>query len=156
MTHIELSLSPLAPQSPESRKGDEAGEAGAADPLAQWATSASTAEESCLVLDAGGIIVAASAPCARLFGQGQPTELVGRHLLDREVLYLIDFTAAGNELGESEREQIPPLLALSSGRLARGLLRVRTDAGSRTLDAVATPLRRHGDVVGSLSFFSTV
>ncbi|WP_246002714.1 hypothetical protein [Allorhizocola rhizosphaerae] len=126
------------------------------DPLERWATAVSMAEESCLMLDAAGIIVAASGPCARLLCLGQPFELVGRHVLDREVLFLIDFTAAGNELGESEREQIPPLLALTSGRLARGLLRVRNAESSRTLDAIASPLRRHDEVVGSLTFFAIV
>ncbi len=147
MTHIELSLSPL-PQS--------AAETEATDPLDRWAASVSMAEESCLVLDAKGIIIAASGPCARLLCLSQPFELVGKHVLDREVLFLIDFTAAGNELGDSEREQIPPLLALSSGRLARGLLRVRNAEGSRTLDAIATPLRQHDEVVGSLTFFAIV
>lgn len=127
-----------------------------ADPLEQWAASVSAAEESCLVIDAAGIIVAASGSCAGLFSLGQPFELVGRHLLDRQVLVLIDFTAAGNELGEAEREQIPPLLALSSGRLARGLLRVRNSEVSRTLDAISTPLRHHHAVVGSLTFFAVV
>ena len=126
------------------------------DPLDQWAASVTTAEESCLVIDAGGFIVAASAPCALLLSLGQPFELMGRHLLDRQVLLLIDFTAAGNELGEAEREQIPPLLALSSGRLARGLLRVRNSDASRTLDAISTPLRHHDAVVGSLTFFAAV
>lgn len=109
-----------------------------------------------MVLDGDGIIVAASKPCARLLSLGQPFELVGRHMLDHEVLFLIDFTAAGNELGESEREQIPPLLALSSGRLARGLLRVRNNDSSRTLDAIATPLRHRDQVIGSLTFFAVV
>jgi PAS domain-containing protein len=152
MTHIELSLSPLAPtplaQSPL--------EAGMIDPLESWAASLTATEEPCLVIDATGIIVAASKPCARLFCLSQPAELTGRHMLDREVLYLIDFTAAGNELSESERDQIPPLLALTSGRLARGLMRVRNRNGSRTLDSIATPLRQGGEVVGSLSFFAVV
>ena len=152
MTHIELSLSPSAP----GVQHPAAPEATVTDPLEQWAASVSTAEESCLVIDAAGVIVAASGPCARLFNLGQPFELMGRHLLDRQVLVLIDFTAAGNELGEAEREQIPPLLALSSGRLARGLLRVRNSDASRTLDAISTPLRRHDEVVGSLTFFAVV
>jgi PAS domain-containing protein len=149
MTHIELSLSPLAP-------AQSASEAGVADPLEQWAGSVATAEESCLVIDVEGIIVAASRACARMFCQSQPFELTGRHVLDSDVLYLIDFTAAGSELSDPEREKIAPLLALSSGRLARGLLRVKNSAGSRTLDAVATPVRRDGEVVGSLSFFAVV
>jgi PAS domain-containing protein len=146
MTHIELSLSPVA--QPPSKA--------AADPLEQWAAAVSAAEESCLVIDADGIIVAASRPCAALLCLSEPFEFMGRHLLDREVLLLIDFTAAGNELGESEREQIPPLLALSSGRLAKGLLRVRNEGDSRTLDAIATPLRHNNVVIGALAFFAVV
>lgn len=152
MTHIELSLSP----SVTGVQQPPAPEATVADPLGLWAASVSAAEESCLVIDADGVIVAASAPCARLFSRGQPFDLKGKHLLDRQVLFLIDFTAAGNELGEAEREQIPPLLALSSGRLARGLLRVRNSDASRTLDAISTPLRRNDAVVGSLTFFAAV
>ncbi|HEX6683954.1 MAG TPA: hypothetical protein VF062_14215 [Candidatus Limnocylindrales bacterium] len=147
MTHIELSLSPSAHPSPEAT---------VTDPLEQWAASVTAAEESCLVIDASGVILAASGPCARMLRQKQPLEFMGRHLLDREVLALIDFTAAGNELAETEREQIPPLLALSSGRLARSLLRVRNSAGIHTLDAIATPLRRNDSVVGSLTFFAAV
>lgn len=126
------------------------------DPLERWAASLIKAEEPCLVIDAAGIIVAASKPCASLFDLSQPTELTGRHLLDHEVLYLIDFTAAGNELGESERDQIPPLLALTSGRLARGLMRVRLGERRCTFDSIATPLRQDSEVVGSLSFFALV
>jgi hypothetical protein len=89
-----------------------------------------------------------------MFGLGQAIDLAGRDV--RDVLYLIDFTAAGNQLGDAEREQIPPLLVLNSRKPERGLMRVRTASGSTTLDAVATPLRRHGEVVGSLSFFAVV
>ncbi|GHJ46742.1 hypothetical protein Cs7R123_40840 [Catellatospora sp. TT07R-123] len=144
MTHIELSLSHLEPV--------------AAHPLITWSAPIPSAEESCLVIDAAGLIVAASAPWARLVEAARPSELKGLHVLDSSVLCLIDFTAAGKELGEAEREQIPPLLALTSKRLARGLMRVRTDdgAGSRTIDAVASPLWHGGTVVGSLSFFADV
>jgi hypothetical protein len=152
MTHIELSLSPLA-QAPSARG---AAEAGTTDPLEQWAGSLATAEESCMVIDAAGIIYAASWACARLFGHAQPTELTGRHVLDPDVLFLIDFTAAGNELAESELEKIPPMLALSSGRLAHSVLRVRVESASRTYDAISTPLRSNGEVVGSLTFFAAV
>jgi hypothetical protein len=141
MTHIELSLSPLdsSPTTPDQ-----------ADPLEQWAAAVTGAEEACLVIDISGIILAASPPCARLFRVGQ---LTGRHLLDPAVLQLIDFTAAGAALGASERDQIPPLFALSSGRMARGLMRLRNEKAARTLDAIATPLRYRAEIVGSLSFF---
>ena len=97
-----------------------------------------------MVIDADGVIVAASTAWVRLLSVEHPSELAGQHVLDRDVLCLIDFTAAGNELGEAEREQIPPLLALTSRRPARGLLRVRAPSASRTLDAVATPLWQGG------------
>ncbi|MDI1461732.1 hypothetical protein QEZ54_12180 [Catellatospora sp. KI3] len=144
MTHIELSLSPLEPI--------------AADPLTTWSAPVSSAEESCLVVNSEGFIVATSTAWTRLVGAERPSELTGRHILEPGVLCLIDFTAAGKELGEAEREQIPPLLALASKGPARGLMRVRTEEGaaSRTLDAVATPLWQGGTVVGSLSFFAAV
>jgi len=129
-------------------------DAGAAGPLEQWAAPVASVEESCLVIDASGVIYAASRAFARMFGLGQAIDLAGRDV--RDVLYLIDFTAAGNQLGDAEREQIPPLLVLNSRKPERGLMRVRTASGSTTLDAVATPLRRHGEVVGSLSFFAVV
>ena len=145
MTHIELSLSPLA-QGPV--------DAATVDPIEQWAGSVIVAEESCLVINASGIIYAASRAFCRMFSLGQPIELAGRHVLD--ILYLIDFTAAGNELGEPEQEQIPSLTVLHSGVPGRALMRVRIGSGRETVDAVATPLRRNGEVVGSLSFFAVV
>jgi hypothetical protein len=61
-------------------------------------------------------------------------------------------------LYEPEIERIPPLLAIRSGRLARGLMRVQTDVGDAhlTVDAIATPLLVDGEVVASLTFFSAV
>jgi hypothetical protein len=151
MTHIELSLSPLGPSSQPA-----ASSLGFTGPLASWAGSVAGAEEACLVIDTDGLIVAASAPCALLFCLSQPDGLTGRRLLDPAVLTLIDFTARGSEMGEPEREQIPPLLALSSGQLARGLMRIRNRAGIKTLDAIATPLHAGKSVAGSLSFFAEV
>ena len=52
----------------------------------------------------------------------------------------LDFSAAGIALDEGEVSKIPPLLALASGRLARGLLRVQCRDDACTLDAIATPL----------------
>ena len=75
----------------------------------------------------------------------------------REVLpHLVDFTADGRQLSDWELSRIPPLLALSTGGLSRGLLRLRLPSGVRTVDAVATPLRRDGTAVGSLSFFQQI
>ena len=71
---------------------------------------------------------------------------------------LVDFTASLAKLDNAEADKIPPLLAISSGRLARGLMRVRPPAGGtvRTVDAVATPLWDGSTLVGSLTFFSEV
>jgi hypothetical protein len=147
MTHIELSITPMEPTADPINRGD---------PLAAWAAPVATAEESCLVLDSAGLIIAASLPLIRLLGRARSSDVVGRHVLDPSVLTLIDFTAAGRLLAEAEREQIPPLLALISSRPARGLMRLRYSDGSLTLDAIATPLLRGGVTVGSLSFFGTV
>ena len=57
-------------------------------------------------------------------------------------LRLIDFTADGRELDETDAEKIPPLLAIRSERLARGLMRVVPEPGEPpvTVDAITTPL----------------
>ena len=84
--------------------------------------------------------------------------LIGRPLLDGG-LRLLDFTANRGELTEAEADKIPPLLALSSGRLARGLLRVQAasaDNSDATVDAISTPVLTDGTVAGSLTFFSEV
>ncbi len=53
--------------------------------------------------------------------------------------------------------RIPPVLALTSGRLARGLMRTRAQQGEIvTMDAVSTPLREGDTVIGSLTFFGIV
>ena len=55
-------------------------------------------------------------------------------------------------------EKIPPLLAIRSKRLARGLMRVQIDGPEPhlTVDAIATPLMAADQVVASLTFFSPV
>jgi len=54
-------------------------------------------------------------------------------------------------------DKIPPLLAIASGGLARGLLRVRDEAGaSRTVDAVSSALCDGSSVVGSITYFAPV
>jgi hypothetical protein len=88
---------------------------------------------------------------------GLPHTWMGERL--PEALRLIDFTAAGSDLPEPERELIPPLLAVASGRLARGLMRVRDCAQPgeiRTLDAISTPLHADGVAVGSLTFLCEI
>jgi len=162
VAHVELSLSEsFAPQpgSPSaSASGSPSGSP--ADPPADggmrcWVRSVGTANEPCLVLDGDARIVAASPSCHDLLGLGAPGSAVGRHLLDG--VRLVDFTAAREALTEVEVETTPPLLALSSGRLARGLMRVHDGADfDATVDAISTPLSEDGKVVGSLTFFAPI
>jgi hypothetical protein len=69
---------------------------------------------------------------------------------------MIDFSADGGRLSDTEVAKVPPLLAVSSGRLARGLVRVRSGDAVATLDAIATPIGPADAVAGSLTFFSPV
>jgi PAS domain-containing protein len=153
MAHIELSLAP----------GDAAPDTlqpalhvvGPARHLDSWLESVSEAEEPCLLLDAGGVMIGVSRACVAVLGVGGPDDLLGRGLLE-DVIDLVDFTAAQERLSDAQLERLPPLLALASGALARGLLRIRAGGTVRTLDAVSTPLRAHGQLVGSLTFFHRI
>ena len=141
MAHLELSVSEphLMRQRAESS-------------LDRWVTAVAGAPEPCLVLSAEGVVLAISASFMRMLGHTD--SVVGRDVLDG-VLGLLDF-ADGGVLGEDEVSKIPPILALTSGRLARGLLRVGSADVACTLDAVATPLVAGDKPVGSLTFFSRV
>ncbi|GAA2518274.1 PAS domain-containing protein [Pilimelia columellifera] len=123
--------------------------------LRRWSDAVTAAEEPCLVLDAQGRIVAASTSCCQLLGLGHAEATAGRPLLDG-VLRLVDFTAARNGLPDADIDAIPPLLALTSGRQARGLMRVHDGEYDVTVDGIAVPLREAGGVVGSLTFFSAI
>jgi hypothetical protein len=126
--------------------------------LDRWAAVVTDAVEPCIVIESTGVIVATSPSCCELFDLGDPAATVGRYLL-REVFQLIDFTAARGVLTGAEADKIPPLLALSSGRLARGLMRVQCGQGEariRTVDAIATPIREASGTAGSLTFFSEI
>ena len=152
MAHVELSLESFPPV----RDADREGSAIAGLPtLARWSAVVRGAVEPCLVIDSRETIVGASVACCELLGLGGPGTAVGRCLLDE--VRLIDFTANQGELTEPEMAAIPPLLAVTSGRLARGLLRVqRLGQLPTTLDAIATPLLDGGRVAGSLTFFAEV
>jgi hypothetical protein len=172
VAHVELELEVLAPgesESVEPTTGPPAGAAwappswsGSPSPSSapssfdRWADTVFAADEPCLVIDDSLTIVAASASCCVLLGLARPDTAVGRPLLDAG-LRLVDFTAARTELTDNEVDKIPPLLAVTSGRQARGLLRVhRDDDHHATVDAIATPLFTDGKVAGSLTFFATV
>ena len=152
MAHVELSLSGAFV--PQARSPIESGFASSVE---RWTATVATAVEPCLVIDVTTTILAVSPTCSELLGLGKPVDAISQPLLG-SVLRLIDFTAGGGELDEPEIEKIPPLLAIRSKRLARGLMRVQTDGTGPhlTVDAIATPLFAADQVVASLTFFSPV
>jgi hypothetical protein len=140
--HVELSVS--EPHLARSRPMAERS-------LRRWAGAVAGAAEPSLVIDDAEVVVAISPSLEDLLGLIEPA--VGREL--RDVLQPVDF-ADGGELTDDEIVKLPPLLALASGQLARGLLRVQSASGPYTLDAIATPILDGGRVMGSLTFFSPV
>ncbi|MFY1635430.1 hypothetical protein ACN27F_19505 [Solwaraspora sp. WMMB335] len=153
MAHVELSISePLVSQAREPIEPLHV------DNFQLWTDAATVALEPCLVINQELVIAAASRSCCELLGLGEPGKVAGHPLLDG--LRLVDFTAQRGELDEAEIDKIPPLLALTSGRLARGLLRVAGGAvaahGDGTVDAIATPVWTGKKVVGSLTFFAPI
>lgn len=153
MAHVELSISEsLVPQAREPIEPMRV------DNFQLWVSATAAALEPCLVIDQDLLIAAASPACCELLGLGDPGTVTGRPLLAG--LRLVDFTAQRGELDETEIDKIPPFLALTSGRLARGLLRVAgaADEGpdDGTVDAVATPVWSGNRVVGSLTFFAPI
>jgi hypothetical protein len=110
------------------------------------------AVEPSLVIDGESVVVALSPACQEMLDLHRPA--IGRPLL--EVLQLLDFSNPGGALSQGETRKIPPLLALDSGQLARGLMRVQCREGPCTVDAVATPLHDGSGPVGSLTFFCLV
>lgn len=152
MAHVELSLS--GAYVPQARTPVEAEFLTSVE---RWATTVATAPEPCLIIDLEGVIRAISPVCSELLGLGKPADAIGQKL--GTALRLIDFTAVAGALEEPEAEKIPPLLAVRSERLARGLMRVITGPGEPplTVDAIATPMLAGDErVVGSLTFLSAV
>lgn len=149
MAHVELSLTESFV--PQVLHEDVEGTGS----LRRWSAVLRQAAEPSLVIDARETIIGVSISCCELLGLGDPAAAAGRSLLDE--VRLIDFTANQGELSEPEMANIPPLLAITSGRLARGLLRVlRPGQLPCTVDAISTPLRDSDEVVGSLTFFAEV
>lgn len=142
MPHVELSLAELADARPDQTN------------LERWASAVQLAAEPCLLLDRAGAVVALSPACAELFSI-QAKNAVGRRLVDG-VLHLLDFNAVSGELPGWDVDKTPPLLAIHTGGLARGLLRVPGEGGTSTVDAISTPIREGDAVVGSLTFFASV
>ena len=151
MAHVELSLTSAFV--PQARTPADAEFVSA---IERWAATAATAAEPCLVIDKDLTILAVSPSAAELLELGKPADVVGQRL-ETGVLRLIDFTAEPEALEETEAEKIPPLLAIRSGRLARSLIRVKSESDAHTTaDAIATPLLDGEVVAGSLTFFSAV
>ena len=142
MPRVELSITDLGPVVPP-----------APDPLGHWVRAVAGAVEPCLIVDKRAVIVAISQPCIAMLGLTRSP--VGASLREGPIK-LIDFGAVGATLTENEVGKVPPLLAVSSGRLARGLIRVRCDGSECTLDAIATPIGPPDAAAGSLTFFSRV
>jgi PAS domain-containing protein len=140
---------------PGSTLADDCSDDPIASTVDHWADAVDHASEPCIVIDAKAVVAAASPAACRLLGFADPSAAVGACLHDG-VLPLIDFAATANPLPDTELAKIPPVQALLSERLARGLLRVRLGGAVVTIDAVATPLLEGGHVVGSLTFFCTV
>jgi hypothetical protein len=148
VAHVELSLSESL-SVPIQRIPDW-------NSVDRWTFAVDGATEPCLVIDIGAVIAAVSAPACALLGFQLPDDAVGQCLF-ADVLPLVDFTAAAGALAEGEVARIPPVLALTSGRLARGLMRTRGAHGEIiTMDALSTPLWEHDTVIGSLTFFCVV
>jgi hypothetical protein len=150
--HVELSITDFGPVTPPAPRSAPA-EDSTVDALAHWVRAVSAAVEPCLVVDADGLIVAMSPSCVEIMGL--TASPVGADLRNGH-LRLIDFSADGGKLSDTEVAKVPPLLAVSSGRLARGLIRVRSGDAVATLDAIATPIGPADAVAGSLTFFSPV
>jgi hypothetical protein len=147
VAHVELDFE--SPMTATTRTSDS-------HPLQRWSLAVAEAYEPCLVVDRHARIIAVSMSACRLLGFAGPQAAIGLSLYDH-ALPLLDFTAEGQPLSEDDLPRIPPMIALTSRLLARGVLRVRTrDGHVVTMDAVATPLRHHEHVVGSLTFFCEV
>lgn len=155
MAHVELSLTESFLPSAQVDQANQVQPVEATgNTLERWAGAVLHAAEPSMIIDSREVIVAASSACCELLSLGDPASATGRYLLD--VVHLVDFTAAQSELTEPEIANIPPLLALSSCRLARGLLRVHCPDRPCTVDAISTPLRDGEQVVGSLTFFAPI
>jgi hypothetical protein len=118
--------------------------------IAAWAQRVTEAQETCLVLNERGRVVAMSAGTAMSLNL-DPTACMGRPLL--ELVTLVDFSQIGVPV-EDPDVQLPPLKALRTGTLARGLVRLRLAHGLLvTYDVVGVPL---AGGQGALGFFSEV
>ena len=117
--------------------------------LDDWASRVRDGAEAMLLVDASGRLVALSAAAGALLGL-EPTTSAGAMLLD--LVEVVDFTAAAVPVPDPDI-QLPPLRAIVTGRLNRGLVRLRSDARVRSYDVVGIPL---ADSAGAVGFLAAV
>jgi PAS domain-containing protein len=119
-------------------------------PMSVWLPAVQASYEACLLLDRDGRVVAASAAVGAVLGT-TATRAVGAKFCD--LATAVDFTSGAAPEADPERS-VPPLRAMATGSLARGLLRLRSASGDlTTYDVVAVPL---SDQSGVLAFFLAV
>jgi PAS domain-containing protein len=118
-------------------------------PIGVWHAAVQSSDEACLLLDRDARVVAASVSVGAVLGT-TAASAVGAKFVD--LVTAVDFTSGALPDQELERS-MPPLRALATGGLARGLLRLRSSAGLVTYDVVAVPLAGQS---GVLAFFLAV
>ena len=122
----------------------------ATDPLAIWLTGVRSAQDACVLLDAAARVVAASSVMAPLL-TGPPAAWTGARFAD--LVNPVDFTS-GAAPHITPEMAMPPLRALATEGLARGLMRLRlVDGAVVTYDVVSVPVC---GAHGVLSFFLAV
>lgn len=121
----------------------------ATGPIGVWHAAVTASGEACLLLDSDARVVAASSAVGAVLGT-TAASAVGAKFVD--LVTAVDFTSGAAPAAELERS-VPPLRALATGGLARGLLRLRSAAGLVTYDVVAVPLAHQS---GALAFFLAV
>jgi hypothetical protein len=115
-----------------------------------WMRRITEAQETALLINHRGRVVAISTGAALALSL-DAASAIGKPLL--ELLTLVDFSATGVPV-EDPDVQLPPLKALRSQSMARGLVRLRLAGGVlATYDCVGVPLAG-GD--GALAFFAEV
>ena len=118
--------------------------------VGRWAATVRASDEACLLLDGAGRVVALSGPAAELLDL-RPETATGVPLADQ--LSFVDFSLAALPTPEASAD-IPPLRALRSGGLARGLVRRRRASGAlTTYDVVGVALAGR---TGALAFLVEV
>ena len=118
--------------------------------VGEWSKRITEAQETCLLLDGRGRVVTLSVGCALMLNVSTAAA-VGRPL--RDLVVLVDFTATGLPVEDPE-VHLPPLKALRSCAMARGLVRLRLAADVvATYDVIGVPL---AGGVGALGFFAEV